>query len=95
MQNGTHDSSCGLLCSAAEEQLRLRRERPHGARGASEQPGPRLRFTAVEDHKNYLVFDFLTAVADHKELYSRKHSEDCVEIIEQATVAVGPRTRHG
>ena len=73
-------ASCGLSCSpAAKEQLlRERRERPHGARGASELPGPRLRFAAVEDHKD---------------IYSRTHSEESVEFIEQATV--GPQTWHG
>ena len=87
MQNGTHDSSCGLLCSPAEEHLRLRRERPHGARGASELPGPRPRFTAVEDHKNYLVFDLLAAVADHKDIQSLTHFEDSVEDSRTADLA--------
>ena len=50
---------------------------------------------AVTDSQNYRVSDHFTEVADHKEIYSRTHFEDCVEIIEQATVSVGPQTWHG
>ena len=50
--------------------------------------------TALAEHQNR-VFDHFTEVADHKEIYSRTHFEDSVEIIEQATVGVGPQTWHG
>ena len=81
----------------AERPSRQQQLRAHVfARGKSNYGNPVPDLAAVTDSQNQNgVFDHFTEVADHKEIYSRTHSEDCVEIIEQATVGVGPQTWHG
>ena len=45
-------------------------------------------FLTVEDHQNiYLVYGYLTAVADYKDIQSLTHFEDCVEDSRTADLA--------
>ena len=58
------------------------------ARGKSNYGNPVPDLAAVTDHQNnYFVYDYLTAVADHKDIQSLTHFEDSVEDSRTADLA--------